>query len=104
MLFNVEKCKVMHIGYNNKKGNMKWQSKNLEEADEAKDFVVIMCSELKWNRQCTKALKTANRGLGMVRRSSSYLCNNTTLQLYQTLARPHLECCVQACRPHKAHM
>jgi hypothetical protein len=59
MLFNVDKCTVMHIGYNNKKGNMKWKVKIWKRKDEEKDLGVTMQSDLKWNRQCTKAVKTA---------------------------------------------
>ena len=93
MLFNVEKCKVMHIGYNNKK--VKY-----EMVDKEKDLGVIMQNDLKWNSQCTKAVKTANRVLGMIRRSFSYLNKDIALHLYKTLVRPHLEYCVQAWRPH----
>ena len=100
MLFNVEKCKVMHIGYNNKKVNYEMDGKNLEVVDEEKDLGVIMQNDLKWNSQCTKAVKTANRVLGMIRRSFSYLNKDIALHLYKTLVRPHLEYCVQAWRPY----
>ena len=100
MLFNVEKCQVMHIGYNNKKVNYEMDGKNLEEVDEEKDLGVIMQNDLKWNSQCTKAVKTANRVLGMIRQYFSYLNKDIALHLYKTLVRPHLEYCVQAWRPH----
>ena len=74
--------------------------KNLEVVDEEKDLGVIMQSDLKWNRQCTKAMKTANRVLGMIGRSFSYLNKDTALHLHKTLVRPHLEYCVQAWRPY----
>jgi hypothetical protein len=64
--------------------------KNLEEVDDETDLGVIMQSDLKWNRQCTKAVKTANRVLGMIRRSFSYSSKDTALHLYKTLVRPHL--------------
>ena len=100
MLFSVEKWKVMHIGYNNKKEKYEMDGKNLEVVDEEKDLGVIMQSDLKWNRQCTKAVKTANRVLGMIRQSFSYLSKDITLHSYKTLTRPHLEYCVQAWRPY----
>jgi hypothetical protein len=33
----------------------------LDEVDDEKDLDGLMQSDLKWNRQCTKAAKTANR-------------------------------------------
>jgi hypothetical protein len=47
--------------------------KKLDEADEETDLGVIMQSDLRWNRQCTKGVKTAKRVLGMIRQSYSYL-------------------------------
>jgi hypothetical protein len=71
--FNVEKCKAMHIGYNNKRKKYELDGKSYEEVDDGKDLGVIMQRDLKWNRQCTKAVKTASRVLGIIRRSFSYL-------------------------------
>jgi hypothetical protein len=71
MLCNVEKCKVMHIGYNNKRENFEMDGKNLDEVDEEKHLGVIL-QVLKWNRQCTKSVKTANGVIGMIRRSFSF--------------------------------
>jgi hypothetical protein len=64
---------VMHIGYNNKSVNYEMDGKDLDEVDDEKDLGVIMQGDLKWNRQCTKAVKTANGVLGMIRRSFSNL-------------------------------
>jgi ribonucleases P/MRP protein subunit RPP40 len=70
----------------------------LDEVDDGKDLGVTMQSDLKWKRQCTKTVKTADRVLGMIRRSFSYLSKDMALHLYITLERPHLEYCVQAWR------
>jgi RNase P/RNase MRP subunit p30 len=64
---------VMNIGYNNKRENYEMDGKSLDEIDEEKDLSVIMQSDPKLNRRCTKAVKTANRVLGMIRRSFSCL-------------------------------
>jgi hypothetical protein len=74
------------------------EGRNLEEVDEEKDLGVIMQSDLKWNRQCSKDVKSASRVLGMIRRSFSYLSQDIALQLNKTLQ--HLEYCVQTWRPH----
>jgi hypothetical protein len=60
MLFKVDKCKVMHIGYNNKKEKYEMEGKNVEEVDEEKNLGVILQSDLKWNRQCIKAVRIAS--------------------------------------------
>jgi hypothetical protein len=45
--------------------------KNFAEVD--LDLGVKMQSDQKWNRQCTKAMKTANNSIGIIRRSFRYL-------------------------------
>jgi hypothetical protein len=44
--------------------------------------------------------RTANRILGMIKTSFCYLSKDVVLKLYKSLARPHLEYCVQAWRPY----
>lgn len=100
MLFNVEKCKVMHMGYNNTKMEYEMNGTIMNEVTEEKDLGIIIQNDLKCNKQCTKAVITANRILGMIKRSFSYLDRDIVLQLYKSLVRPHLEYCVQAWRPH----
>ena len=67
MLFNVDKCKVMHIGNNNIKANYEMNGKLLQEATEERDLGVIMQNVLKCSSQCIKAVKTVNRVLGMIK-------------------------------------
>ena len=50
--------------------------------------------------QCLRAAKTANIVLGMIRRTFTCKDEQTIMQLYKSLARPHLEYCVQAWRPY----
>jgi len=47
MLFNVEKCKVMHIGYNNMKTEYLIDAVKLEHVNEEKDLGVINSDDLK---------------------------------------------------------
>ena len=42
MLFNVDKCKVMHIGYKNVKATYEMNGKPLEEVTEERDLGVIL--------------------------------------------------------------
>lgn len=75
------------------------ENKILEEVFEERDLGVILQYDLKVNKQCVKAVNTANRVLGMIKRSFSHL-TKPVLIMYKSLARLHLEYCIQAWRPH----
>jgi ribonucleases P/MRP protein subunit RPP40 len=100
MLFNLDKCKVMHLGRNNPKQQYSMEGKTLNVVHEERDLGVIVQDDLKVSQQCSKVVKTANRVLGMIYRSFTYKSKDVVLQLYKSLVRPHLEFCVQAWRPH----
>jgi ribonuclease P/MRP protein subunit RPP40 len=74
--------------------------KDLEEISEERDLGVIVQQDLKWSKQCSKSVSTANRILGMIKRSFCYLSKDVVLKLYKSLVQPHLEYCVQAWRPY----
>ena len=48
MLFNVEKCKVMRIGYDNMKAENLMDGVKLKHVNEKKDLGVIINEDLKW--------------------------------------------------------
>jgi ribonuclease P/MRP protein subunit RPP40 len=81
MLFNVDKCKVMHFGYNNSKSTYGMNGKDLEEISEERDLGMIVQQDLKWSKQCSKSVSTANRILGMIKRSFCYLSKDVLLKL-----------------------
>ena len=96
MLFNVDKCKVKHMGINNVKAKYEMNGKYLEEVTEERDLGIILQSDLKCRKQCLKAVSTANKVLGMIKRSFSVRDKEVILQLYKSLVRPHLEYSIQA--------
>ena len=100
MLFNKDKCKVMHIGLNNPQIEYTMDGLKLEEINEERDLGIIMQNDLKCTKQCAKAVNTANKLLGMIKRNFSNLNQQIVLSLYKTLVRPHLEYCIQAWCPH----
>ena len=100
MLFNADKCKIMHFGYNNNMANYKLNDKNLEVAKEERDLGVIMQNDLKCRLQCIKAVNTADKVLSMIRRSFVCKDREIILQLYKSLVRPHREYCVRAWGQH----
>jgi ribonuclease P/MRP protein subunit RPP40 len=99
MLFNVINARLC-ISDNNSKSEYEMIGKDLEEISEERDFGVIVQQDLKWNKQCSKSVSTANRILGMIKRSFCYLSKDVVLKLYKSLVRPHLQYCVQAWRPY----
>jgi len=72
MLFNTDKSKVMHFGFNNKEVDYVLGNQRLDAVEEEIDFGVIVDKSLKSSRQCAKATAVANAVLGMIRRT--FLC------------------------------
>jgi ribonucleases P/MRP protein subunit RPP40 len=100
MDFNVDKCKVMHIGRGNKGETFMMGGKNLAEVKEEKDLGIIMCDNLKMARQCAVAAKKGYQVLGMIARAFVSKKKSIMVKLYKALVRPNLEYCIQAWRPH----
>ena len=100
MLFNVDKCKVMHIGLNNNEAKYDINGKYLEEVTEERDLGFVLQNDLKCSKQCLMAVITANRVLGIIRRSLSVGNKDVILQLYKSLVRPHLEYSILAWLPY----
>src|SRR6267154_1675724 len=100
MLFNVDKCKVMHFGANNSKETYSINNTILKEVQEEKDLGVIVQNNLKVSEQCSKVVKTANRVLGMISRTFQNKSKEIIIRLHKSLVRPHFEYCVQVWHPH----
>lgn len=100
MLFNIEKCKVLHFGRNNLRATYVMDGKVLDDLDVERDLGVLISSDLKVNKQCCKVVNTANRILGMINRTFTCKTSAVILPLYKSLVRPHLEYCVQVWRPY----
>jgi len=91
MLFNVDKCSVMHMGKGNRKFEYNIGGVTLRASEEERDLGVIMHSSAKPSRQCVEAAKRANRILGMIKRTIVSREQDVILRLYKSLVRPHLE-------------
>jgi hypothetical protein len=66
MLFNAEKCKVMHVGRSNQRFQYSMGGVVLGETEEEKDVGVTINKSLKPSGQCTRAANTARGVLGQV--------------------------------------
>ncbi|CAM5111507.1 unnamed protein product [Natator depressus] len=95
MKFNGEKCKVMHLGINNKNFSYKLGTHQLEVMEEEKDLGVLVDHRMTMSRQCDMAVKKANAVLGCIRQGISSRDKEVLVSLYKALVRPHLEYCVQ---------
>ena len=92
MPFNIDKCKVMHLGHKNTQAIHKLGSDQIKTAQEEQDLGIIMSADLKVAQQCKKAANTANKVLGMIKRTTCYKQCNIVLPLYKALVRsPHLQ-------------
>ena len=100
MMFNVDKCSLLHFGYNNGRVDLELGGKLLVAHESERDLGVIVQSDLKVDQQCCKAANEANRKLGMIKRGFRNKTRAVLLPLYKAMVRPHLDYCIQAWRPH----
>ena len=100
MMFNTEKCSVMHMGKNNKEFQYEMGGILLRNSEEERDLGVIVNSSTKPARQCAEAAKKANKVLGMIKRTIISREKGIMLELYKSLVRPNLEYCVQVWSPY----
>ena len=80
MQFNIERCKVMHSGFNNTKEKYEMDEKKIIEVREEKDLGVVIQDDLKWSKQCLKVSNSGNKILGMIRRSFVYITKEASKQ------------------------
>ena len=93
MVFNTDKCKVLHFGHNNGHVHNVMDGNILESVAKERDLEVIIQRNLKVDKQCVKSAKTVNSVLGMIRRSFINKGVDIILPLYKFLVRPRLELC-----------
>jgi hypothetical protein len=99
MSFNVQKCKIMHIGKNNPCYEYTMRGTKLGTTEEERDIGVVITKNLKPSEQCSKAAGRATAVLNQIRRNFHYRDRHTFLKLYKQYVRPHLEFSSQAWSP-----
>ena len=100
MLFNVDKCHVLHIGKRNPEFQYNWGAGQLEVTEEEKDVGVMIAKSLKPSLQCARAAKKANQVLGQMSRGITYRDEYTFTRLCKVYVRPHLQYCSSAWSPY----
>ena len=99
MVFNVGKCKVLHVGRMNGRYEYRIGNELLTEATEEKDLGVWIGNDLKPVAQCERAAKAANSALGLITRCFHYRTKSVFVPLYKTFVRPKLEYAVAVWSP-----
>jgi len=91
MSFNTDKCKVLHLGHNNRQATYNMGQTELQRSSVEKDLGVFVDDQLKFKKHVSHAVNKASRILGMIRSTFACLDEDTVPRLYKALVRPHLE-------------
>ena len=82
MAFNVQKCKVMHVGSKNKQYEYSMNNTVLVKTVKERDLGVVMSATLKPRVQCAKAARTAQTVLSQISRAFHFRDRHVFLKLY----------------------
>jgi len=91
MQFNINKCKVMHLGKHNQKYKYSMNGVDIKSVEEETDVGIKLANNLKPGLQCEAAAGKAKFVLSQVSRSFHYRDKRVFLNLYKQFVRPHLE-------------
>ncbi|MCG8032216.1 MAG: hypothetical protein JAZ03_08575 [Candidatus Thiodiazotropha taylori] len=104
MYYNFKKCHHLQIGrqeidskYSMKAGN---ETHELNKVKNEKDLGVIIDSNLLFRDHITSKVNLANRNLGIIFRSFTFIDQDMFLHLYKSLVRPHIEYASPVWSPH----
>ena len=97
LTLNTNKCKVLHLSRSANAKKQSYYMMNpdgaiiLEEVHHEKDLGVYIDSNLSFEVHVNKAVLTANKITGIIKRNFKYMGEEIFLNLYKTLVRPYLE-------------
>ena len=96
LLFNVAKCKTMHIGHSNPKNDYQFQGITLEKSHFKKDLGVFASSDLKPSAHIAKIAAKLNARAGLIKRTFTYMDR----EIFTSLVRLILDYGVQCWSPY----
>jgi hypothetical protein len=95
LYFNVDKCKVMHMGAVNPRNRytmtLNGDVRQIQTVDEEKDLGVTFDSKLVFDAHIHNSISKANKMIGLIKRTFLYLNKDIFTKLYKALVRPHVE-------------
>ncbi len=100
MKFNIEKCRVLHIGNNNNRAQYLMNGQQLSAVNKEKDLGITISSDLKSSQHCSGIFKTANKLVGFTGRAFENKYEKVILKLCNSLVRHHLEYYVKFWSPY----
>ena len=100
LVFNSDKCHVIHFGNKNPKHYYHIDGRLITPVNYEKDLGVIISADLKAEKNVAYCVSKANKILGMIKRTFSYLNEEMLVQLFKVFVRPHLEYAQQAWSPY----
>ena len=89
--FNIDKCKVLHLGNCNPLNSYCMNNIQLHNCSSDKDLGIFFDSKLCFDNHINYAVNKANSILSLIKRSFTFLDKDSFLCLYKSLVRPHLE-------------
>ena len=108
MFFNLLKCHHLHVGKNpigqyytmqSHEGEMR-----LENVKSEKDLGVIIDNSLSFGEHISSKISIANRNLGLIFRTFTFMDKDMFLNLFKAIVRPHVEYATSAWAPqYKRH-
>ena len=103
MLFDFKKCKHLHIGSRHDSVTYTMDSGQdvieIEKITSEKDLCVIVDQALNFSEHISTKVSKANRNLGIIFRTFTYMDKQMFLNLCTSIVRPHLEYTVTVCSP-----
>jgi len=100
MLFNMDKCKVMHFGKRIRSMSTSWMVINWIVLPQKRTWEFGFSHDLKASQQCIQAYSKANKLLVDLNRTIKCKDVGNLLCFYKSLIRPHLEFCTAAWSPN----
>ena len=95
MFYNINKCYHVHIGENTEASKYEMGSGDnkitIKGVASEKVLGIFIDEKLNFRQHITKKVNIANRNLGILFRSFTYMDKELFLNLYKAMVRPHIE-------------
>ena len=95
MFYNKKKCHHLHVGNHTPVGSYTMMEDKkpieIEKVEYEKDLSIIVDNRLNFREHITSKVNIANRNLGIMFKTFTYIDQEMFLNLYKSMVRPHLE-------------